>query len=314
MTKFRIYSLLIATAAISLPAYSEVPASANQAAVEVTEDGVIYLAPLFEYPSAPEEITDFNEKCGWLVDNFWNQLDVKTSAPVDQAKLNDAFGVYAVACQYAPKEKAEASADKLLKSLQKNPTLLVQMIKAAEEKLYGPRADIWIDELYVKFLQSGVANKKIPKARKARMEAQLKQLQGSIIGAAPANFEFTRANGQPARYFPMTTPTVIIFGDPDCDDCRQNRLKMEVNVAFSRAVTDGKINVLYIIPDAESGWEKKVADYPRAWAVGASDSVAELYDMRSIPEIYFIGADGKIAGKNLSASQAMNLALEAIAK
>lgn len=290
------------------------PEPANQAATEVTEDGPIYLTPLFEYPSAPEEITDFNDKCGWLVDNFWNQLDVKTTTPVDQIKLNDAFGVYAVACQYAPKEKAEASADKLLKSLQKNPTLLVQMVKAAEEKLYGPRADMWIDELYVKFLRSAVANKKIPKTRKARMEAQLKQLEGSMIGGDPANFDFTRANGEPAKYFPMSTPTVIIFGDPDCDDCRQGRLRMESNVAFSRAVTDGKINVLYIIPDAESGWEKKVADFPRNWATGASDTVAELYDMRSTPEIYFIGSDGKIAGKNLTVPQAITQALSSISQ
>lgn len=313
MNKIKIY-LLSAVIASSSLTYAQDPTDASQPATGVSEDGTIYLAPLFEYPSAPEEITDFSEKCGWLVDNFWNQLDVKSNQPIDQARLNDAFGVYTVACQYAPKQKAEASADKLLKSLQKNPTLLMQMIKAAEEKLYGPRADIWIDELYVKFLQAGVDNKKIPKARKARLESQLKQLSGSIIGGTPATFDFTRANGEQARYFPMATPTIIIFGDPDCDDCRQSRLRMEVNVAFSRAVADGKINVLYIIPDAESGWEKKVSEYPRNWTVGASDTVAELYDMRATPEIYLVGSDGKIAGKNLSAQQAMSQALEEISK
>lgn len=311
MNKIKLFSISTAIA-ISASAFAQAEATPDQSSSEVTEDGTIYLAPLFEYPSAPEEITDFNEKCGWLVDNFWNQLDVKSTQPVDQARLNDAFGVYAVACQYAPKEKAEASAEKLIKSLQKNPTLLLQMIKAAEEKLYGPRADIWIDELYVKFLRAGIANKKIPKTRKVRMESQLKQLEGSMIGGSPAMFEFTRANGEPARYFPMATPTILIFGDPDCGDCRQSRLRMEVNVAFNRAVTDGKINVLYIIPDAESGWENKVTDFPRNWTVGASDTVAELYDMRATPQIYLIGSDGKILGKNLSTQQAMAQALAAI--
>lgn len=311
MNKIKIFSLA-ASLALATPILAQNPADADQSASGVNDDGPIYLAPLFEYPSAPEEITDFNEKCGWLVDNFWNQLDVKGTQPVDQAKLNDAFGVYAVACQYAPKEKAEASADKLLKSLQKNPTLLLQMIKAAEEKLYGPRADVWIDELYVKFLRAGIDNKKLPKTRKARLESQLRQLEGSMIGGAPAMFDFTRANGEAARYFPMSTPTVIIFGDPDCDDCRKSRLRMEVNVAFNRAVTDGKINVLYIIPDAESGWENKVTEYPRNWTVGASDTVAELYDMRAIPQIYLVGSDGKILGKNLSSQQAMTQALAAI--
>lgn len=313
MNKIKIFLLSISFG-LAISTFAQDAADTVSPASGVSEDGVVYLEPLFEYPSAPEDIVDFNEKCAWLVENFWNQLDIKSNQPIDQAKLNHAFKVYAVGCQYAPKERVEASADKLLKNLQKNPTLLMQMIKAAEENLYGPRAEVWIDELYIKFLHAGLANKKIPKARKVRMETQAKQLEGSIVGSTPAIFDFARANGESARYFPTATPTVIIFGDPDCDDCRQSRLKMEVNVAFNRAVTDGKVNVLYIIPDAESGWEKKVSDYPRNWSVGASDTAADTYDIRTTPEIYFIGSDGKIQGKNLTAQQAMALALEAIAK
>lgn len=271
--------------------------------------GVMYVEPLFEYPIAPENLTEFTDKCDWLAENFWNPLDLKTKDAVDQGKLNHAFQVYATTIQYANKDKATAAVDKLMKGLQKNPMLLYQMTKAAEENIYGPRAEIWIDELYARILTSALANKKFPKTKRARYELQLKQLNGTMIGKRPAEFDFVRANGEPAKYFPMATPTIIIFGDPDCDDCRMGKLRMQSNVAFSKAVTDGKLNVLFIIPDPEDGWQAKVADFPKNWTVGASDTVSEIYDMREIPEVYVIGSDGNIVAKHIGVMKAMQTAM-----
>lgn len=274
--------------------------------------GVTYVEPLFEYPIAPEELSDFTAKCDWLAENFWNPLDVKNQNAVDQLKLNHAFQVYATTAQYAAKDKVNAALDKLLKNIQKNPTLLVQFTKAAEETIYGPRAEVWIDELYVKILKSALASKKFPKTRRARYESQLKQLENTLVGGIPAMFEFKRANGDDARYFPMSTPTIIIFGDPGCEDCRMACLRLETNVAFNKAVNDGKLNVLYIIPDADEGWEKEVTGYPKTWAVGASDTVAEIYDLRDIPDIYLIDADGTIIAKHIGVMTAIQKSLELI--
>lgn len=276
------------------------------------DSGVMYIEPLFEYPIAPEEISEFTEKCNWLAENFWNPLDLKAKETVDQAKLNHAFKVYATPLQYAEKERVTAAVDRLMKNMQKNPMILYQFTKAAEENIYGPRAEVWIDELYVRILRAALANKKFPKSKRARYELQLKQLEGSLVGNAPAKFDFVRPNGDPAQFFPMSTPTIIIFGDPDCNDCRMGKLRMQANVAFSKAVTDGKINVLFIIPDADEGWQAKVSDFPKNWSVGASDTVADIYDIREIPEVYVIGPDGKVANKHISIMNAMSSALSFI--
>lgn len=276
---------------------------------DLIEPGVMYVESLFEYPTAPENLPGFTEKCDWLAENFWNPLDLKSKQAVDQNKLNHAFQVYATTIQYANKAKATASVDKLMKSLQKNPILLYQMTKAAEETIYGPRAEIWIDELYAKILTSALSNKKFPQTKRARYELQLKQLNGTMMGSQPAEFNFVRPNGEPAKYFPMATPTIIIFGDPDCDDCRMGKLKMQSNVSFSKAVSDGKLNVLFIIPDPEEDWKSKVSDFPKNWTVGASDSVSEIYDLREIPEVYVIGSDGKIVEKHVSVMKAMQTAM-----
>ncbi len=279
---------------------------------ELIEPGVMYVDPLFEYPVAPEELNEFSEKCNWLAVNFWNPLDLKTKEAVDQNKLNHAFNVYATTVQYADKDVVTAAVDKMMKNLQKNPMLTYQMIKAAEETIYGPRADFWIDELYARMLSSALANKKFPKTKRARYEHQLKQLENSLIGKTPASFDFVRPNGDTAQYFPMSTPTIIIFGDPDCDECRMGKLRMQSNITFNKAVSDGKINVLFIIPDPDAGWEENVTDFPKNWTVGASESIDDIYDIREIPEIYVIGSDGKIIGKHISVMEAMSRTLSLI--
>lgn len=305
---------IMALGALLLGAGLTAAAQESNDSIDMIDQGVMYVEPLFEYPVAPEELTDFRAKCDWLVENFWSKFDVKAKEAVDQGKLNHAFKVYATTCQFAAKDKVTAAVDKLMKSLQKNPMLLYQMTKAAEENIYGPRAEVWIDELYAKILTSALSNKKFPKTKRPRYELQLKQLEGSTIGYAPASFDFVRANGDAAKYFPMSTPTIIIFGDPDCDDCRMGKLRMQANVAFSKAVADGKINVLFIIPDAEQGWESRVTDFPKNWTVGASDSVSELYDMREIPEIYLVGSDGKIVEKHIGVMKAMESAMSLLDK
>lgn len=276
---------------------------------EFIDSGVMYIDPLFEYPIAPEEISGFREKCNWLVENFWNPLDLKSKDAVDQAKINHAFKVYATTVQYADKDKVTASVDKLMKNLQKNPMLLYQMTKAAEENIYGPRAEFWIDELYARILRAAMSNKKFPKTKRPRYEEQLKKLEASMIGNSPEKFDFIRPNGDNAQFFPMSTPTIIIFGDPDCDSCRMGRLRMQSNVTFSKALADGKVNVLFIIPDPDEGWQSKVTDFPKNWTVGASDTIADIYDIREIPEVYVIGADGKVLNKHLGILDAMSTVL-----
>lgn len=301
---------LISASLIVGVAISKAETPGNSA--ELIDSDIMYVDPLFEYPVAPEELSEFRDKCNWLVDNFWTPLDIKSKGAVDQAKLNHAFKVYATTCQFADKDKVTLAVDKLMKNIQKNPTLLVQMSKAAEETIYGPRAEFWIDELYARILSSALASKKFPEGKRARYSHQLKQLQNTMMGSAPARFDFVRANGETAQYFPMATPSIIIFGDPECDDCRMGKLKMQSNVEFSKAVADGKINVLFIIPDADSGWQEKVADFPKNWTVGASDTVGDIYDIREVPEVYLIDSDGKIANKHIGVVNAMAYALQLI--
>lgn len=272
----------------------------------------IVIQPLFEYPVAPESIPGLTDKSNWLLEHFWDSFDFKSNKAVDQNALNHAFMVYTGPMRLGDRDVAIVQTDKLIDKLAKNPTYLVQFTKAAEENLYGPRAEVLIDEIYVKFLQALVKNKKIPEARRARYQRQLTQLSNTLKGAVPPSFNFTTPTGVSETFRPGWL-TVIEFGDPSCADCRYAKLKMNTDLKFSELVEKGKVNVLFIIPDPDEEWEKELEGFPPLWHSGASDTVSDIYDIRSTPTLYVIGTDGKILLKTGRVDEAINMAKQAAA-
>lgn len=271
---------------------------------------VVYIDPLFEYPTAPEEIESLTDKCNWLMQHFWDQMDFKKKTAVNQSALNDAFSVYSFPMQWADKEVVDKATEKMLSLLSKNPTLQFQFTKAAEEALYGNRAKIWIDEIYIRYIESMLKNKKISDSRKIRYRRQLKQIKNSLTGQTPASFDFETPTGNPGKFHPIGVFTIIEFGDPDCDDCRHAKLKMETDMKFSALVDKGLVNVMFIVPDPVEGWQTKLTNYPSNWVVGASETVSDILDIRNSPSFYVIGTDGKILAKNVSVDDAKELAFK----
>lgn len=298
----------VKTVALCLAFASAAPSFAQQ---------YIEIDPLFEYISAPEELSTLNEKSDFLVEHFWDNMDLKVKNAVDQTALNHAFKVYSTPLRFAEKNKASACVDKLLENLSKNPTLLFQFTKAAEENIFGPRSEVWIDEVYIKFLQSLIKNKKIPQPRKEKYMKQLSMLEASTLGNKAPTFTFENLKGGESSYFPMATPSILIFANPTNTDWRLARLRMETNAQLNQAVEKGKINVLFIVPDKMDSWKDELANYPQRWTMGYAENIGEKLDVRAKSSVYFasvwfVGSDGKIALKNVPIETAVDEALKAI--
>lgn len=273
---------------------------------------VIEVAPLFEYPVAPEELPDMYEKSNYLVEHFWDQMDLKSKSAVDQNALNHAFHVYSVAMRFADRKRSLTANQKLINTLSKNPTLLLQFTKAAEENIYGMRADFWIDEIYCQYLKALITSKKISQARKQKYVKQLTALENTFENAMAPKFSFENRDGSSSNYFPMSTPTMIIFGNPWNTDWRMARLGMESDLKLISYLEKGKINILFIMPEFRENWQSQVNNYSDKWIVGYAQNVADIYDVRVSPAIYVIGSDGKIISKNTGLQDAIQNLLQQI--
>lgn len=285
------------------------PAAAQDAATSQSNSPIV-IEPLFEYPVAPDSLPTLEEKSTYLVEHFWDAMDWKNKQAVDQNALNDAFMVFSSPMRWADVAVTNKAVDAVIRNTSKNPVLALQMARAAEEAFYGPRAIYWSDPLYIRFIDNVLGVKKIPQARKERFLRHRTLLENSKAGNFPKEFEYVTADGKKSKYRPDGVITVIEFGNPDCDDCRYAKLMLDTDLTFSTLVEKGQINMLFVIPDPEPGWESMIAEYPKGWHSGASEGIDDVYDIRIRPSFYVIGHDGKIIAKNVNYLQAKALAVK----
>ena len=116
---------------------------------------------------------------------------------------------------------------------------MLRMTKAGEETLYGPRATMWIDEIYVRFLEAHGETEEAQGFPQGALSVPARQAQGSMEGSVAPDFSFVKPDGTPARFTPTGNYTLIEFGDPDCYDCTMAKLKLDTDAKVSDLLRTG---------------------------------------------------------------------------
>lgn len=270
----------------------------------------IIIAPLFDYPSAPEELTDLTVRSNWLMEHFWDKMDFKSSDPVDQNALNDAFSVYTSAMLYADKDKVMKSIGDMTNKLKQSPLKALQFAKAAEENMYGGRAIMWCDETYIPFLKTVISVKGLPESRIAKYKGQLETLEKNAIGKKFPKLRLTVPGKRHKEFVADTEYTIVEIGNPDCDDCRFSKIKLEMASDINRMVEDGQLKILFLVADAVPEDETMLLDllseYPANWVTGISYGADDILDIRQTPTFYVLGKGGVILAKNLDVTGAVD--------
>lgn len=273
-----------------------------------TDADIRIIPPLFEYPVAPEDIQGLQAKTDYLMRNFWNAFNFNQKKTVDQIALNDAFATYCAFIPHADKNVVLKSFDDLIKKLRKNPVLMYQFMRTAEENLYGQRASMWVDEIYLKFLNALIDNKKIDKSRKARYEDQRARILTSIQGSVLPSFRYSTPDGNSADYKPAGKVSIIEFGNPDCDDCRKSKIVMELDMSLRELVENKTVSVAFInVEETDLPLSVLFSSYSSDWTLGSNPELMDVLDIRNYPSFFVLDSEGKIVGKNLNVVQALDL-------
>lgn len=265
----------------------------------INEGPEVMIPPLFEYIEAPDDLPDLQSRTDYLVENFWRPFDFKTDRAIDQNALNHAFNTYMVLMKYSSEKKAMESIRKLIGNLKASPILSLQFTKAAEENLYGPRAEFWVDDIYLSFIDNLLANKKIPESKKKRYKEQKSLLTSNAIGAVIPEFKFHSLDDKPDGLSPTRDYTLIELATPDCDDCRYSNLKLDISSVINDMILDGNLDVFIIYPEEHRQHPASI-QFPDKWRVGTSDGAFEVLDIRINPSFFIIDKNKKIIAKNLS--------------
>lgn len=287
----------------SLVCRAEAPTDTMPSSTTHIIEEQVLLPPLFEYVVAPEELPDLQSRTDYLMDHFWDPFDFKGNEVVDQNALNHAFGVYVQAMAYASEPKIDASVKSLISKIKNSPGLSYQFAKAAEENLYGPRAELWGDEVYMEFLKNAIANKKISDSKKKNLKTRLNLLSSTARGAVMPKFALYNLENTGTTLSPTKKYSLIEFINPGSEDRDYTTLRLDISRIANELRRSGLLEIFVV----EHGKTKPEFEYPEGWTVYYSPEASDVLDLRIDPCFYVIDNHSKILGKNLNIDAALDL-------
>lgn len=260
---------------------------------------------LVTMPSPPDRLTTLSQRCNYIVHNYWKTFNPKSSFS-SQERLNHTLGTFFGFVPYATADTVFLSIDHLLQQVVKaKPQNLLDLARMAEGWTYSDTAEVRSDELYFPFVEAVALNKKVKGAEKERFVYQYRQLLGSRLGQPAPDFEMTLRDGSRKKFSEVTPRHVILlFYDPDCDDCRAAKTRLDADFTISTLIKRRQAAVVAVYTGDDPNWAEASKDLPETWVVGHAPEAEALYTMTAQPEIYYILGDTReIQAKDLSATE-----------
>ncbi len=277
---------LLMIAALAFTSLAVTPASGAQ----TVNDG------FFQMPLVPDSLKTLQDRTDFMVKHYWDFCDLN-KAFSSRDKMASAFDIYLSFMPHASAVVVYEEIPRFMKRIEKKPENVAFIGELAESKLLSDSAEIKSDELFLIFAKEIVSNKKLDKARKLRYQHLIKVLEGSEPGAQAPMFDYEALDGSRGHLEIDSAKlgTILFFNDPECDNCRMARLRLDTDIRTRRIIEGGQMDLVSIyVGEPSDQWLEASKSNPAEWLTIASEQPDDLYDLRHTPVFYVVNPSGKI--------------------
>jgi len=263
---------------------------------------------IVEIPTPPENLIRLDQRCNYIVDNFWKRCNLK-SAFSSLERLDYTFGQFLAFTPYASADTVHMTIDNLIRGVEKaNGKNLLPLAKIAEKWCSGDTAEYQSDELFYPFVKAVANSKKVKDPEKERFKALYRKMTNSRTGATVTRLDFTCPDGSQGSIDDIKAPHVLIyFYEPDCIDCRLARARLAADYVLPALTEANLLKVVAIYPgEPDDEWRADSESMPDGWIVGANPEVDMDFIIEHSPEIYYLDTSRKVIARNISVDNALN--------
>lgn len=262
---------------------------------------------LVEIPTPPAQLERLDERCNYIVDNFWKRLNYK-GAFSSLDRLEATLGQFMSVTPYASADTVYMAINTLVKGVEKaDAKNLVTLAKMVEKLCGTDTSEYESEDLMLPFAQAVANCKKIKGPDKEYFTKMAKRLTNSRVGVIPADFSFTMPSGNTANFSDIKDETVLIFFyDPNDFESRLARTRLGNNYVIKTLGDYNMLRVVAIYPSApDDTWLADIESMPDNWVIGAAPGIDDMFTIRRMPQIYYLDGDRKITDKDFSADAAI---------
>ena len=273
----------------------------------------------FPKADVPLMITDPAERLFWKTQHFWDGFtapdslyfsDSLTVNGVRAEELEKQAGYYVTLLEQLPTEEGVHCVERLFAQLsafqEAHPDgpVFKKITELITTYLYDPNSPVRSEELYQPYAAALAASPLVEplEQQRYRREAQLCGLNRP--GTAAADFSFIDSAGRRRTLYGIQARLLLlIFGNPDCQACRDIQAELSGNETLSRAIASGELKVVSVYIDEDiDKWKEHAGEYPATWINGYDpDFVIRtdlLYHVRAIPSVYLLSQDKTVLLKD----------------
>lgn len=269
-----------------------------------TESAVSATAPVTELPIPvlPDNLTSPEERADYMALHFWDAMKWGDAAmALDSAFMEQNFANYVTILPYAtPAGRDEAVGSLLSAARLAGENRLDFIYDVAVRYLYDHESPMHDEELFLTFVDWAEANGYYPEVAAERRADIMKNRRGSEA----ADFEFELRDGSRSRLSDLRgTPVLLMFYEPDCENCLAAEKELAASPRLAQAVADGSLKMLAVyIGNDRALWSSHAATLPEGWTVGIDTAKRidrdALYNIGATPSFYLIDPAGAVLLKD----------------
>ena len=257
----------------------------------------------FPYPQIPTMLTEPQQRATYLLMHYWDNVDFNDMKLVaNDDFMEQGFVNYLSVLPIVDNQTAEKSVEAMMKRAEGSKMAYTRLANIAEKYLFEPNSPMVNDETYIMFLNQVLKTGVLSRVEKARFEYQYKVVMKNRVGSVATDFLYMTAKGEMGSLHKFEAKeTLLIFYDPECDNCTEIIEKLRYNRELNARIMSGQMRVLAIYAEENIDlWKKELTKMPTNWVVGRAVSKIKplgMYVLRAMPAIYLLDKDKKVVKK-----------------
>ena len=281
----------------------------------------------FPMAEIPAMLSDPADRMAWISEHFWDPFTRPgESFPCDSALVNgvpkeeleQAMGIYATLLQEVPPADAQKGAKALLGRMEAfqeahpESNLFAELQRLMEFYFYDPNSPVRNEEIYLPFVSGLAESAFVDPARRPAYEWTARMCALNRPGTPAADFVFIDTKGRQHRFYDIQADwTLLVFGNPDCNACKDLTEEIEADDYLNGLLRSGTLKVVDIYIDEDiDAWKSRISDYPKTWINGYDPNhiIREdlIYNVRALPSLYLLDREKRVVLKDATTQQVFN--------
>lgn len=262
----------------------------------------------FTLPAIPDTLQTVESRSSYLVAHYWDRFSFADSLQfMNQPEMVEQAVVdYVDLFRLVPAAEAENSLSALMDQASVTLNGFLFFYNTLEKYLYDATSPMRNEALFIPVLQKMMASNKLSDDDKLRPAMLLKSVSKNKVGSTAADFSYTKPDGSQHRLSELQTPLILLlFFDPECDDCHQVIMRLEKTDVLNQLTADRQLTVLAVYPGENKRlWQTMAQHMLPTWEIGMDESQTiynkELYDILGFPSMYLLDQQKTVILKDAS--------------